>query len=744
MQLKEKREEVSVVGMTVEGEEATLSRTPASGVQAVAESFDLEPVHAAEIARAILGGRPVPAPLDPPPLPGSVARVALHIAGVEEPLILVAKATSKMTQHGILLMMRPIDERTRELLERVAAMFSTPPATTEESVTRQFFVDDVMETVRDRPMFPAPETKPAIDSPDDEHVPTGFSIEVTFEDLAEAHAKAVHHRREAVRHRREAETIVDGTPLPQTPVPPAPQSHTALTQTAITRTAETRVREPIAPSTLPSLIDSYADDQPDDSTLIKRNERNAVMPPPLPGHEESVSFGRYQLLERIGAGSMAAVHRGRIVSTGGFERQVAIKVMHQHLVDDPRFRNMFLDEARLAARIHHPNVVATIDVLQDGEAMMLVMQYVAGPTLRGVLNEAQEKERLVPLGITIRIITDVLAGLHAAHETVDDEGEPLKLVHRDVSPPNILVGRDGVTRVSDFGVALAEHRLTKTHDRAIKGKVPYMPPEQAKCGEVDRRADIYGTGCMLWEMLTGERLFADENEMRLLFEVLEGATRSPRDVLPYVPAEISDVCMRALALEPDDRFADAADFAAALEDAAKACGVRIATSRELSTFVKAIESGELMSLSESLYPPAEPTPALRSSDAPVTLARASTPPTKRRSLRTAALGILSVAALAAGALFGAKSYGLDHHVPALAALEPAAAEIASDALTPLIDGASSHHEGVAELGEKAKSKTKRVYKPRAAPPKAAPPATASEAPPAAPAVPTEVPAEPSP
>ena len=226
---------------------------------------------------------------------------------------------------------------------------------------------------------------------------------------------------------------------------------------------------------------------------------------------DRMRFGRYETLRRIASGGMASVYLGRAVGPAGFERLVAIKVMHEHILGDPEFSGMFLDEARLAAKIRHPNVVPTLDVALDGR--FLVMEFVEGASLRDVLKQRIDEEK-GPLAVStsLRIILDTLAGLQAAHELHDRDGTPLRLVHRDISPHNILVGVDGIARITDFGIALAEARLTSTKSGQLKGKLPYMAPEQLEADDVDRRVDVYATGCVLWEMLAGQRLFAAKSE----------------------------------------------------------------------------------------------------------------------------------------------------------------------------------------------------------------------------------------
>lgn len=283
---------------------------------------------------------------------------------------------------------------------------------------------------------------------------------------------------------------------------------------------------------------------------------------------------------------MATVHLGRAVGVGGFERLVAIKVMHQHIASEPEFVTMFLDEARLAARIRHPNVVATIDVQEGADGLFLVMELVDGPSLKHLRKRPGVEDWRLPLGMVVRVMVDVLNGLHAAHELRDDEGEPLQLIHRDVSPANILIGMDGVARITDFGVARAETRLSSTRGGQLKGKVPYMPPEQLMAEPIDRRCDVYATGVVLWEELAGRRLFKAESEGALLQAILTGAQQSPRELVPSVPEGLDRVCMQALSIHPTQRHASAAEMAEALELAAIEAGIVIASSRAVASFLE--------------------------------------------------------------------------------------------------------------------------------------------------------------
>ena len=296
-------------------------------------------------------------------------------------------------------------------------------------------------------------------------------------------------------------------------------------------------------------------------------------------------FGRYEALSPISSGGMASVHLARTQGVGGFERLVAIKVMHPDIARDPAFVAMFLDEGRLAARVRHPNVVGTIDVQEGPEGLFLVMEYVEGPSLGAMFRALERRRERMPVGVALRILIDALQGLHAAHEQTGPTGEPLHIVHRDVSPQNVLVGVDGHAKITDFGVARAEARLASTEDGSVKGKIAYMPPQQIRGEKVDRRADVYGAGVVLWEALAGERLFAADNAGAVIFAALAGPRCAPAEVCPDVPAAIDRACMKALATEPEDRHATALAFAAALEQAAQEAGVAIASAWQVGAYV---------------------------------------------------------------------------------------------------------------------------------------------------------------
>lgn len=274
--------------------------------------------------------------------------------------------------------------------------------------------------------------------------------------------------------------------------------------------------------------------------------------------------GRYLIHGVIGHGGMAAVHLGRLRGDAGFSRVVAVKRLQESLAHDPSFVRMFTDEARLAARIRHPNVVPTLDVVSRGDELFHVMEYVHGETVARLVRAAKQVGAKVPVDVAVRVACDTLHGLHAAHEATDERGEALGLVHRDVSPQNVIVGVDGVARVLDFGVAKARGLSQTTKAGGIKGKVGYMPPEQLYGERVDRRADVYASGVVLWEMLTGKRLFAGEEGEDALALALTAPVSRPSIHNELVDDELDRIVLRALDRERDKRFATAQQMADAV------------------------------------------------------------------------------------------------------------------------------------------------------------------------------------
>jgi serine/threonine-protein kinase len=309
---------------------------------------------------------------------------------------------------------------------------------------------------------------------------------------------------------------------------------------------------------------------------------------------------------------MATVHFGRLLGAGGFSKAVAIKRLYPQFARDPEFVSMFLDEARLAARIRHPNVVSTLDVVATDGEVFLVMEYVQGVPLSRLVSAAQEGGARIPPGIAVSILVGALHGLHAAHEATSERGEPLELVHRDVSPQNILVGVDGVARVLDFGVAKARSRMHTTRDGNVKGKLGYMSPEHVTGRGVTRTTDVFAASVVLWEALTGEPLFGGGDDGEVIHRILSGRIDPPSARVPGIPASLDEVTLRGLAYDAGDRFATARQMARALE-----ASTRLPSSSEVGDYVEQVAGVLLGSRAREL--------ALIESDASGTAATAGSP-----------------------------------------------------------------------------------------------------------------------
>jgi serine/threonine-protein kinase len=276
-------------------------------------------------------------------------------------------------------------------------------------------------------------------------------------------------------------------------------------------------------------------------------------------------IGRYALHGEIASGGMATVHFGRFLGPAGFSRIVAIKRLHPQLAKESEFVSMFLDEVRLAARIQHPNVVPTIDAVEENGELFLVMEYVHGESLSRLIRMARSRGRTIPPPIAATIICGLLHGLHAAHDAKCEEGKPLEIVHRDVSPQNVLVGFDGIARVLDFGIAKAVGRLQTTREGQIKGKMAYLAPEHVRGGPIDRRTDVYGAAVVLWETLTGVRLFDGENDAIVLAKVLAEPVPPLSAFVEDLPPALEAITLKGLDRNPENRFNTARDMALAIQ-----------------------------------------------------------------------------------------------------------------------------------------------------------------------------------
>lgn len=277
-------------------------------------------------------------------------------------------------------------------------------------------------------------------------------------------------------------------------------------------------------------------------------------------------FGRYELLKRIAAGGMGEVYLARQAGLEGFEKLLVVKVLLPNLAEDREFTEMFLDEARIAARLDHPNIGQIYDMGEVDGSYYIAMEYIRGDDVVRLWKQARHQNRSIPAALAVRIAADAAAGLDYAHKAVGIDNEPLHLIHRDVSPQNILVTFDGGVKLIDFGVAKAAGRVSHTSAGTIKGKFAYMSPEQISGGDIDHRSDIFALGVVLFEMLTARRLFKRENEVQTIQAVSECEIPPPSEVEPSIDPMLEGILLKALAKDRDDRYEDAQAFRMALEE----------------------------------------------------------------------------------------------------------------------------------------------------------------------------------
>ncbi len=285
-------------------------------------------------------------------------------------------------------------------------------------------------------------------------------------------------------------------------------------------------------------------------------------------------IGRYELLTRLATGGMAELFLARERGLAGLERLVVIKRILPHLADQPSFVEMFLREARIVARLSHPNVVQIYELGQESESYHIAMEYIHGSTVRELLVLAQKKGCQMPLDVAVAIIDQACRGLHAAHELCDLDGKPLGLVHRDISPHNLMCTTDGHVKLLDFGVAKSTSASVEaTYSGNLKGKFAYLSPEQCLHEPLDRRSDVFAMGIVMWEMFTMRRLFKRKTELEMMQSIIGGNAPAPSKFREDLPAAIEEVIKKALVTDREDRFASAEALRQALAEAASACGV---------------------------------------------------------------------------------------------------------------------------------------------------------------------------
>ncbi len=292
-------------------------------------------------------------------------------------------------------------------------------------------------------------------------------------------------------------------------------------------------------------------------------------------NNQEPTVGKYRFIASLGHGGMADVYLAVLAGPAGFNKLQVVKKLRRDYVEDPDHIEMFLDEARLAARLNHPNVVQTFEVSESEGEYFMAMEYLEGATMNRIINRA--KASPPPPGVLLRMVADALAGLHYAHDLADYDGKPLHIVHRDASPHNIIVTYDGQTKILDFGIAKSEVRSGETRTGIVKGKIGYMAPEQARCRPLDRRADIFVLGIVLWEILAGRKLWDKASDIEVLHRLATGELPRVEEVRPDVPEPLARMCARALALDPWNRYATAAEMRADIVAYLDFAGIRVST-----------------------------------------------------------------------------------------------------------------------------------------------------------------------
>jgi serine/threonine protein kinase len=427
--------------------------------------------------------------------------------------------------------------------------------------------------------------------------------------------------------------------------------------------------------------------------------------------------GRYSLHQEIACGGMASVHYGKMLGPAGFSRIVAIKRLHPQLAKEPEFVAMLLDEARLTARIRHPNVVSIVDVVAIENEVLLVMDYVHGESLARLLRASAEAGEHPSSEIVSAVMSGVLHGLYAAHTTTSESGEPLQIVHRDLSPQNVLVGQDGTTRVVDFGVASAIGRLQTTREGQIKGKPAYMAPEQIRGDSFDSRVDVWAASVLLWECLTLRRLFSSHNDAATINKVLTMTVDPPSRVRTGVPKALDAIVAKGLERDPERRFRTAKEMALAIEEA-----FAPASTSQTSVWVESLahavleERASIVSSVEKLTsatPVARPEPSSAVSPDAVTDTTLTSEPRRRRRPLLSVAVLLLVATIAGLALYWSRTSTHEPVSPATSAGDAAPLLLAESAVA----GEASTKPAPSSVPSAVPSATARVTPRLSAPPK---------------------------
>jgi serine/threonine-protein kinase len=396
--------------------------------------------------------------------------------------------------------------------------------------------------------------------------------------------------------------------------------------------------------------------------------------PPALGRKK---VGRYEVIYPLGQGGMASVHVARLVGMAGFERLVALKVIHTHLGAEKSFVEMFLDEARIAAKIHHPNVGEIFEVGEDDGFYYMAGELIMGSNISQLLSQTRKQGVPISHVLSADIASSIALGLHEAHELVDEEGQFLNVVHRDATPRNILISHHGHVKLIDFGVAYARERLTQTENSSLKGKIAYMPAEQIRGEPLDRRSDLFALGVTLYYMVTGHRAFPGENDAERMQKILGNSFKKPSEVDPSVSPELEQIIMTAMSPDREARYPTAAAMGDALEAYARSTdapvGVRaraglmktlfpndlLAHRRELRDFRKSIgDSAQFLATDNSTAGSKESAEEAGTEETGKNPPVDETPRHGRRGLFAAIIGISVTGAILAF-IFGISSPGTD-------------------------------------------------------------------------------------
>jgi serine/threonine protein kinase len=354
------------------------------------------------------------------------------------------------------------------------------------------------------------------------------------------------------------------------PAPPAYDDVEARLPPAADRTgAKLSVTHPKIPLgsglDLASVAKDAMDERAHEATAPEAPEPEPRAPSREPSWRDD-TFGPYRLLDRVAVGGMAEVFKAKRAGVEGFEKVVAVKRILPHLGDNKEFTDMFVDEAKMVAGLTHPNIVQIFDLGRIEKSYYIAMEFVHGRDLRTILRRAREKGLRMPLDLSLRVVSQVSSALEYAHRKKDERGRPMEIVHRDVSPQNILISFEGDVKLADFGIAKAATKASSTDRGALRGKLLYMSPEQAWGRPIDRRSDVFSLGIVLYEMVTETKPFIGAGtEMTILELVRQCVVTAPREVNPRVPEALDRVIMRALARDPDERYQDAGEMQRGIE-----------------------------------------------------------------------------------------------------------------------------------------------------------------------------------